>query len=408
MSNLPTPPEIPPTTKQVAATLSSVINAAQRLISTDPKHGAVLRSTFLQFYYSPTFQLILGLPSPQDNQLKAELAEIKSTIAALSKAVKVQQPPQGTQPPPAKTPPPKGKPSAQAKGQTPTPPPTYASKAASPSRPSLVVELGETLQKTRITSDDMITDLNGMLLSAGHIDVKISATRYTNKGNLVLTAHHTTTQAHLNAAASDLTTFIWQVYKSAEIDTEEASLADLTAWANVKWSKALINSVPVGITADRGPWTPEECHHSLIVHNPSYTSLTVTQKPSWVHPPSTLKTDTQSSLVVAFEDPDGQVRRSLLANRQLYIHGTRAKVTCWKEKPRPSSKSTKKEARSSSPVIESRLSTPDAEMAEEPCSPTPTTTARKHPLPTTPSKSTHYSSPKKKRVGNSCRTITFR
>ncbi|KAN0105780.1 hypothetical protein V8E52_010690, partial [Russula decolorans] len=94
MSNIPTPKEIPPTPQQVDATLRSVITASQTLINTDPRHYTNLRATFMQFYSHPTFQLILGLPTqntptqpPPDNQLKAELSEIKSTISALSKAV---------------------------------------------------------------------------------------------------------------------------------------------------------------------------------------------------------------------------------------------------------------------------------------------------------------------------------
>ena len=99
MSNIPTPKNFPPTTQQVDATLRLVIAASQTLINEDPKHYTNLRATFMQFYSHPTFQLILGLPAqqtqtlpPPDNQLKAELTEIKSTIAALSKAVSGQQP----------------------------------------------------------------------------------------------------------------------------------------------------------------------------------------------------------------------------------------------------------------------------------------------------------------------------
>jgi len=39
------------------------------------------------------------------------------------------------------------------------------------------------------------------------------------------------------------------------------------------------------------------------------------------------------SLVVTFEDSYFSARRSLLSNRQLYLLGTRAKVTRWKEMP---------------------------------------------------------------------------
>ena len=46
-----------------------------------------------------------------------------------------------------------------------------------------------------------------------------------------------------------------------------------------------------------GPFTFDECHQSLIAHNPSYAALRITQKPSWVHSSTTLTADTHSSLV---------------------------------------------------------------------------------------------------------------
>jgi hypothetical protein len=146
------------------------------------------------------------------------------------------------------------------------------------------------------------------------------------KGNLVLTAHHATSQSQLNDAAQDIKLYVKQCYDEANITITPLN-ATVTPQANVKWSKILINSVPVGKRTDHGPWTPEECHHTLIAHNPSYAALKVTQKPSWVCPPSSLKENTRSSLVVTFEDPDGSVQRSLLSNKQLYLLGTRAKVS---------------------------------------------------------------------------------
>ena len=103
----------------------------------------------------------------------------------------------------------------------------------------------------------------------------------------------------------------------------------------MKWSKILINSVPTSVTATRGPWTPDECHCALVAHNPSYTSLNVTKKPSWVHTPSAYTQGTLSSLVVAFEDPDGSAKATPLSNHPLYLFGARAKVSCWKQTASP-------------------------------------------------------------------------
>jgi hypothetical protein len=162
-------------------------------------------------------------------------------------------------------------------------------------------------------------------------EVKLSAARYNKKGNLILTAHHTTTQPQLDSMAVPLTKFIVKL-----ADTVGRPVTHpVTPRANVKWSKLLINSVPIGC-GKSGPYTPLECHSSLLAHNPSYASLKITQKPSWVRTPSTLKAGKTSSLVFAFEDPDGNAKRSLLSNKQLYILGTRAKVTRWTDKKRSS------------------------------------------------------------------------
>src|SRR6267154_3630580 len=114
MSKIPTPTEIPPTPQQINATLGSVISAAQALINEDHRHFKDLKTTFLQLYSHPTFQLILGilaqsttLTPPPNNRLTAELSNLKSTISALSRTVTSLQPKmKGASPPPPPHPPP--------------------------------------------------------------------------------------------------------------------------------------------------------------------------------------------------------------------------------------------------------------------------------------------------------------
>lgn len=364
MSNFPTPKEIPPTPQQVDATLRSVIAASQTLINGDPRHYTNLRATFMQFYSHPTFQLILGLPTqhthaqpPTDNQLKTELSEMKSTISALSQAVIGLQPKaKGAMPPATQPPLPKGKPSTQGQGSAHVTTPTFASKAAAKSRPSLVLNLEVPFTKEQLTSE-LVTLVNDKLYAQGHQHVKLSAAKWTSKGNLVLTAHHTVSQAQLTDASPTILTLLREAYPEYFAQTQDT----LTARANVKWSKILINSVPTGKCDTRGPWTPEECHRALTAHNPTYATLTITQKPSWVRNPTSYKNGDHSSLVVAFEDPTGSHRRTLLSSRQLYLLGVRAKVSRWKEAPRPSQTTTTPAAPPSptDSVSETRASSPD-------------------------------------------------
>ncbi|KAH9956761.1 hypothetical protein BC827DRAFT_1270680 [Russula dissimulans] len=95
---------------------------------------------------------------------------------------------------------------------------------------------------------------------------------------------------------------------------------------NMRWSKLLIHGVPTNVSKDRGPSSPKECHEALYATNPSYSSLLITYKPFWVYLPSSYKPGSVSSLVVAFEDPDRSVLRSLTQAKYLYIFGTQAKA----------------------------------------------------------------------------------
>ena len=79
----------------------------------------------------------------------------------------------------------------------------------------------------------------------------------------------------------------------------------------------VINSVPTGASKDRGPFNPDECHTAPVAMNPSYASLMVSQKPSWVRPPLSYTSGSVSSLVVAFEDRNGSKLRAPLAEYYL-------------------------------------------------------------------------------------------
>ena len=68
--------------------------------------------------------------------------------------------------------------------------------------------------------------------------------------------------------------------------------------------------------------------------------LTITQLPSWVHPPFSYTPGAYSSLVVAFEDPDRLLTSGIVASKWLYLFGTQATIKRWKQKPRPQWKNT--------------------------------------------------------------------
>ncbi|KAF8258300.1 hypothetical protein EI94DRAFT_1708113 [Lactarius quietus] len=89
--------------------------------------------------------------------------------------------------------------------------------------------------------------------------------------------------------------------------------------------------VPTGVTKDSRAKTLDECHAALVQDNPSYTSLNVTQKPSWVRNPNSYSEGAVSSLVVAFEDLDGSLACGLLSKKVVYVFGHCATLKKWKQ-----------------------------------------------------------------------------
>ena len=154
-------------------------------------------------------------------------------------------------------------------------------------------------------------------------DVRVSAARWTPKGNLVIFGGPDTSQECLLSASHILSTAIL-----AKLST--SAPPSISARVNIKWGKVLISSVPLG-SSTQGPASSVACHLSLVENNPSYKALKVTQMPSWVRKPSSYNpTQTSSSLVVAFEDPDGTLTCDLIHARHLYIFGAQATVKKWK------------------------------------------------------------------------------
>ena len=112
----------------------------------------------------------------------------------------------------------------------------------------------------------------------------------------------------------------------------------ILARTNVKWSKVLINGVPLfGAGPATSPSPSAALHASLVDNNPSYKALKITQMPSWVQAPATYQpTQEKSSLVVAFEDPNGSIAKDLIKAKSLFVFGAQATVKKWKYKaPHP-------------------------------------------------------------------------
>ena len=177
-------------------------------------------------------------------------------------------------------------------------PPSYANMAAAPApvskrgarphspplpatRPSLVISLpcnpintGQTLKASFNTlAASYVPICNNILASSNmHASIRMSAAKWTVKGNLVVTAGPDVTSEQLTAAAPLITSAVQSCIPSSSPPCQ--------THANVKWSQVLINGVPTGVTDTHTAHTPQVCHQALLTENPQYRPLWVSQLPS--------------------------------------------------------------------------------------------------------------------------------
>ncbi|KAI0247443.1 hypothetical protein BJV78DRAFT_1245816, partial [Lactifluus subvellereus] len=99
---------------------------------------------------------------------------------------------------------------------------------------------------------------------------------WTARGNLVVTARHGSTIEQLRASLPIIATAVRKALVPSLPSTTEPIVR-----ANVKWSRVILNRVPIGASKRRDAYTPDECHAALAAENPSYAALPITQRPSW-------------------------------------------------------------------------------------------------------------------------------
>ncbi|KAI9439504.1 hypothetical protein H4582DRAFT_1941203 [Lactarius indigo] len=316
----------PPTPIRFEAALMQLRVALKQMANSSPELVAECKTTLNQFLSHPDVATFLphssSNPPPPSDAILKELKELKGAIAKLGpqarQATDTSRPTRNSNP---KTIPPTPKPQPQ----PPLPTPLL--------RPTLIAH-------TRINASDphppisgLINKLNSLFQEGTPAHMRFSSARWSGTGNLVLTGGPGTTAQQLLKLDTQIQSII--------SDFLSSPLPLLTV--NSKWSKILINNVPTGVTTNSGPASPHDCHLSLLTHNPVYATLMVTQKPSWVRPPSSLTPHSHSSLVMAFEDPTGAVLQQLIKNKSLHIFGTEAPVKAWKDKKRPRKNTTTQE-----------------------------------------------------------------
>ena len=177
-----------------------------------------------------------------------------------------------------------------------------------------------------VIAPTLVDAMNRVLSSLPtHASVRVSAAKWTPKGNLVVFGGPGVSRETLFHALPILTSAV-----SRALPEDPA----ISSCLNVKWGKVLINSVPTGVVKGHPhAHASATCWQVLIDNNPSLRNLRVCQLPSWVRQPSLFLLGSQSSLVLAFEDPDGLITQSLLSQRHLYAFGAQCKVKKWRQPP---------------------------------------------------------------------------
>ena len=193
--------------------------------------------------------------------------------------------------------------------------------------------------KADILAPTLVEICNAALASDPiHANVRLSAAKWTPTGNLVVFAGPGVSCDALFTTSHLLTTAVSRALP--EHPTISSRL-------NVKWGKVLINSVPTGIVEGHPhAHSPPTCWQVLIDNNPSFRNLKVCQLPSWVCHPSLFTPGSSSSLVLAFEDPNGTIAPSLIHACNVYAFGAQCCIKAWKQPPpSPAKRAAKKLAK---------------------------------------------------------------
>ncbi|KAF8257506.1 hypothetical protein EI94DRAFT_1708917 [Lactarius quietus] len=180
------PPTPPSTTQQLAELLNTL-----------------LTNLTITEIYGDTQPHTPSMSTPPS--LLNDVKSIKATLVALQKvitpSVQAGKPPQSKNPESAPSAPP-----PRAKGKN--PPIMFASAAASPPRPSIMVSLAHlTWKEGKPSPADLCARINQAMEASDNDQVHISAARWTARENMILTGGPNTTAHHLQQATHTILAF---------------------------------------------------------------------------------------------------------------------------------------------------------------------------------------------------------
>jgi hypothetical protein len=193
----------------------------------------------------PNSSPLNATPTKELNALQIRLISLENTLTNLAKATtevrkEIKQQPTTTSQP-TKAPTTTSKPV--------TTPPTYAAKAATPHRPSAVVGTAAYTwpDNHRPSPADICATINAALSHTNSTQVRISAVRWTAKGNLVFWGGANTMATQLTTALPHISEAL---HPSLSALSQSAPQTPPALRPNVKWSKLRLNAIPTGVTSN--------------------------------------------------------------------------------------------------------------------------------------------------------------
>jgi hypothetical protein len=300
-------------------------------------------------------------------ELKALTAKVDSLAAAVAKLVEVKSSPPPAAAQPSHTPRP-----AQAKSQ----PPLAAAPAPqlpkpSPPKPNANPELLVSIPNPppvwlpALQPVDAVLALNAALASRPDTrGITVFAMRRSSKGNLVFTAGPGVTQPQFADIAGKIDFSAVLMSTSRKAGSSSAPISNCSATANVPWAKLQVDGVPTGVNSYAQAYTSDAILQSLLDCNPSLRGLHITQPPSWVRKPKSYAHGSSSSFTFAFQDPTGDLAKTALAGKRVFVLGVHATVKRWtptskrsRQAADPTANSTPASAAAQQPVGASQQNT---------------------------------------------------
>jgi hypothetical protein len=209
-------------------------------------------------------------PNVPPTQILDDIQLIKASITVLEKVIQTGNQPTKPAPPPKTNSSPQ-QPKTRAKGKQ--DPPSFANVAAVPPHPSVVVSLDHLSWDPRLLTLEVCNGITSALCESNNDQVRISATWWTVKGNLILTGGPNMVVQQLQPITLPICQHIATAYRPADSPSPSSlpSIRPNMKWSNFSSTASPQESPPLAMHKPQRSAMP----HSLLTtppmpHSPSH------------------------------------------------------------------------------------------------------------------------------------------